>query len=213
MKIDLHVHTTRYSHCSIASPEAMIESAIRNGIDGLVFTEHNIMWRDDEIRELQLKYPSVKLFSGIEYTVKWPNGQDREDILIYGVDQKDVVDCISKLNDFYEIYNEVNKRGGTCIIAHPFRYHDKVPDAILEGYIDGIEAFSSNISEDMRRKAKYLSSKNNKIITASTDGHSVDKIGMYACDFYDDIKDKKKLASELKAGRYKLYIRECNTWN
>lgn len=207
MKIDIHVHTTRYSHCSVASPEAMIESAMKNGIEGLVFTEHNVMWRNDEIKELQQKYPTVKLFSGIEYTVKWDNGQDREDILIYGVDEKVIVDQILKLTDFYDIYNAVNKMDGTCIIAHPFRYHDKVPNSILEGYIDGIEAYSSNISEDMRRRAKILSSKNNKVITAATDGHSVDKIGMYACDFFEDIKDEKHLAQQLKAGRYKLYIK------
>lgn len=207
MKIDLHVHTTRYSACSIASPEQMIESAIRNGIDGLVFTEHNKMWKEEEINEIRMRYPSVKLFRGIEYTVKWDEGgRDSEDILIYGV--TDEIDEILKLKDFYEIYNEVNKMGGTCIIAHPFRYHDKVPKAILDGFIDGIEAYSSNISEDMRIKAMNLSSKNNKIITAATDGHSIDKIGSYACDFYEDIQEEKQLARELKLGKYKLYIKK-----
>ena len=53
ISIDLHVHTSRYSFCSHISPEELIRLAPERGIDGIVITEHDWQWTNEEIKNLQ----------------------------------------------------------------------------------------------------------------------------------------------------------------
>jgi len=80
MKIDMHVHTSKYSQCAISDADQMVSAAIEAGLDGIVLTEHNHMWNIDEINQLRERFPGFKIFNGVEVSVK-----DVGDILVYGV--------------------------------------------------------------------------------------------------------------------------------
>ncbi len=67
--IDLHTHTSRYSPCSVLSPQTLCETAISRGLDALVITEHNVQWSPAEIADLQAQYPALKLYAGVEISV------------------------------------------------------------------------------------------------------------------------------------------------
>ena len=54
MFIDIHLHTYRYSPCSWMSPEELIFRAEEVGLDGIVITEHNKVWRKDEIKDFNI---------------------------------------------------------------------------------------------------------------------------------------------------------------
>jgi hypothetical protein len=42
--VDVHLHTRRYSRCSRIEPGALIDRAVRAGLDGVVITEHHHQW-------------------------------------------------------------------------------------------------------------------------------------------------------------------------
>jgi len=54
MRFDLHTHTNRYSGCARATPQEMMEGAIRQGLDGVVITEHDTIWSEGEIKSSRL---------------------------------------------------------------------------------------------------------------------------------------------------------------
>ena len=39
-KVDLHIHTSRYSPCSRIDPGDLVQTATKTGLDTIVITEH-----------------------------------------------------------------------------------------------------------------------------------------------------------------------------
>ena len=56
MLIDLHNHTTPRSACSVMTPDDLVDFARRAGLDALCITEHDRIWKADELRELSEKH-------------------------------------------------------------------------------------------------------------------------------------------------------------
>ena len=59
MRFDLHTHTNRYSACGKATPQEMMAGAIDHSLDGIVITEHNVLWSEEEINELRAALPEA----------------------------------------------------------------------------------------------------------------------------------------------------------
>ena len=53
MLVDLHSHTWPRSHDSVLNPDALIERAKKAGLDGIVFTEHDVIWEDSDLEEIR----------------------------------------------------------------------------------------------------------------------------------------------------------------
>ena len=149
MKIDLHLHTHRYSECGCAGPEEMLEASLAAGLDGVVFTEHHTYWPEDELEEMRERFPSLLILSGVEITT--PEG----DLLVYGN---------RRLSGDLEGTPMMQVLAETCgdeffrAVAHPFRY-----DRSLEHYdllsgipFDGVEVASSHTNEPEGRLASRL---------------------------------------------------------
>lgn len=62
MKVELHLHTNRYSGCSVNSPEQLVERLIRTGYEAVFITEHSAVWGDDELAELQGHFGQIRIF-------------------------------------------------------------------------------------------------------------------------------------------------------
>ena len=50
MKFDLHLHTNRHSPDSQIHPLALFRRAQKIGLNGLVITEHDWLWTEEELR-------------------------------------------------------------------------------------------------------------------------------------------------------------------
>jgi len=66
MKVELHLHTSRYSACAINTPEEMMQRLVDTGYEAVYITEHNMVWSDKELDELRAKFPPLKIFPGVE---------------------------------------------------------------------------------------------------------------------------------------------------
>ena len=49
MLIDMHLHTLDHSPDSLTSARQIAEMAIAAGLDGIVLTDHDYIWHEDEL--------------------------------------------------------------------------------------------------------------------------------------------------------------------
>lgn len=196
MKIDLHVHAKERSACSIASEKEHIESAIRFGLDGLVFTDHNRISSEDHIEELNRKYSPFRIYSGIEITIK----DKGEDILVIGIN-----DSILEEKDwsYEELYTYVKKNKGFIALAHPYRYKDYINVDIENNIPDAIEIHSTNIGKDDEENIKELAEKLGTRLISNSDGHDSRHVGIYYNELDYIPQDNTELVEILKTGKYK----------
>ncbi len=205
MLIDLHTHTCRYSPCSSFTPDSMVKAAIAAGLDGMVLTEHNHIWGEEETAELQAQYPEIKIFRGIEVA-----SDSNDHFLVYGVLSPE---------SFYpgmptdKLLTIVEQEGGAVVLAHAYRYSDLVPDAIFHQPITALELCSSNIRRYAQPRIKALAEKLQVPTAAGSDGHAVETIGMFATDFPVEITDETGLVQALKAGKFQVHVNETKVAN
>ena len=69
MKVELHLHTRRYSGCATATPAEMMRTLIAAGYEAVYITEHDAVWSAAEIAELQEAFPPIRIFPGVELSV------------------------------------------------------------------------------------------------------------------------------------------------
>jgi predicted metal-dependent phosphoesterase TrpH len=172
MKIDLHTHSS-YSNDGVFSPEKLIKSALKKGLDGIALTDHNTTAGWTEAIEVAKKLNAV-LILGEELKIK-KNGKTMGEILGYFI--KEEINPKGKTVE--QAIEEIRKQGGIAIIAHPYHWKKAFKD--LEKYknlADGIEAFNSRSqSKKENHKSIDFAKKNNLAMTAGSDCHSPFEVG------------------------------------
>ena len=172
MKIDMHCHSF-YSDDGLSSPEALLKSAKKKGLDGIALTDHdtNNGWKPALKAAEKL---GMVLILGEEIKIK-RNGKTIGEILGYFL--KNEIDSRGKT--VKQVIDEIKKQGGLAVIAHP--YHWKKPFLELDKYknlADGIEAFNARSqSKKGNQKALNFAKKNGLLGTAGSDAHHSSEIG------------------------------------
>src|SRR2546423_15273689 len=64
VKFDLHMHTRRYSPDSEIDPFDLVRRAREVGLDGIVITEHDRLWPEDELEELRKAASGLVVLGG-----------------------------------------------------------------------------------------------------------------------------------------------------
>jgi len=172
MKIDLHCHSY-YSNDGICSPEKLIKSALKKGLNGIALTDHNTAAGWQEAIEAAEKLKAI-LILGQEIKIK-KEGKTVGEILGYFLKKE----INPKEKSVEEVIDEIKKQGGIAIIAHPYCW--RKPFKELEKYkylADGIEVFNArNQSKKGNQKSFNFAQKNNLSITAGSDAHSCFEVG------------------------------------
>lgn len=197
-RIDLHLHTSRYSACSRLPADKLIKQGIKVGLQGIVITEHHHIWDNEELDELKelAGEPSFTLLAGFEYS------STQGDILVYGLTSGDVEDLPRRLEP-EEIVEKIRSRGGACIAAHPTREGLSFDERITSLRLNAIEVKSVNMANHEQRLALRLAQAANLNPTAASDAHRLQDIGAYATDFEDPIITMKDLIDALQSGRFR----------
>jgi histidinol phosphatase-like PHP family hydrolase len=185
MKIDLHVHARERSGCSRSGEEEIVCAAMRFGLDGLAFTDHQQLVPPNRLAELNRLYAPFRIFSGIEiHTI------EEEDILVIGVGDPGLGD---RDWSYAELHDFALARDGFIVLAHPFRFHDTIRVDIETRRPDAIEIASTNIDPSTEpRISRVIEILSSRSIYAS-DAHQADHVGL----FYVDVKGTPRTDSEL----------------
>ncbi|MBI4596694.1 MAG: hypothetical protein HY730_10040 [Candidatus Tectomicrobia bacterium] len=134
MRLDIHVHTSERSPCSFVPAREAINRAKESQLDGLILTDHNYTWRQDDLDKLREDSDrGLLILSGQEY-----DGCGQH-FLVFGLP---IVSGIF-LNP-QDLVQAVHDQGGMIIVAHPFdppiRWN---LERIKEMGFDGIELYNA----------------------------------------------------------------------
>lgn len=197
IRIDLHVHTQRYSPCSTVDPLRLIGHAVKVGLDGLVITEHHYQWYDAELDQLAANAdaPGFILLAGFEYASR------QGDILMYGLDATQIDEIPPGLAPA-EAVAMAQDRGAVSIAAHPTRAGLGFDEEILTLPVDAIETRSVNLRPHEQRLAANLAVQAGKPAIAASDAHRLSDVGRYGTDFLDPIRSMADLQQAIRRGRF-----------
>jgi predicted metal-dependent phosphoesterase TrpH len=201
MIIDLHVHTRRYSGCSAIEPEDLILKAAQRGLDGLVLTEHGILWPDDKLaplRELASTHGLV-LLAGQEVTCL--DKGTRQDFLVFGLDHSYGAGSSPE-----DLIKTVHAEGGIVVAAHPFK-----PSRLGVGYhgagelihsldLDGVETLHPDHDDQARQKAADAAKNRGIPATGGSDAHDLFQVGVYATRFEKSVTTIQELIEQIRSG-------------
>lgn len=195
MKIDLHNHAFTYE--SSSEPEEVIESAIRSGLDGIAFTEHNSYSASERAEALKEKYSGrIRIFRGAEYDAAEGH------VLLFGLSDNSFLD-LGMFAPLGELIKLISPKGVVAVVAHPFRGWSqfKADLSQVQG-ICAIEAYNGHNNDEENEKAYNASISLGLPNTGGSDSHSSDDAGKCYTDFFDDFEEDG-LVSALRSGRFR----------
>ena len=191
MKFDLHMHTRRYSPDSDIDPFALVRRAKEIGLDGIVITEHDRLWPEEELDELREAAPGLIVLGGVE--VSGRNG----DLLCYGVTD---LTALTRGTAWRDLCDEVVRQGGAAVAAHPFRWGQDFVGLLDDQrpQLAGLEMMSNNMDAELRRLATaFQAGKPHFATLGNSDAHNVDVVGCCYTEFDAVIRNSADLVAAI----------------
>jgi predicted metal-dependent phosphoesterase TrpH len=189
-RIDLHVHTQRYSSCAeFMRPEEIETYACRRGLNGVVLTDHDAVWRREEIDDLRTCSDGFRIYWGVECTA------DGCHVLAIGLPELGPIKRGMRLEEIAEF---AHVHGAALILAHPYR--DAQPDHLPLERVDAIEVGSNSFSASEAELAVQLARRFGKPQVAGSDAHALSQIGWAWTAFPELPKNELGLAELIRSG-------------
>lgn len=194
-RIDLHVHTNRYSPCAeTLDPEKLGQATSDVGLDGLVLTEHDAMWTEEEVQVLKQKIGhKVKIYRGVEVS-----SIDGHFVVIGLKDLSDIQVGISAM----ELFTITRKENAAVILAHPHRSgccSKPFPENInWYKYVDAVEVASTSTYGQHEVNAHRLATETGLSKVAGSDAHCLARVGHTYTEFNFLPADELVLAAAIK---------------
>jgi predicted metal-dependent phosphoesterase TrpH len=191
MKFDLHLHTSRHSPDSVMGPQMMLRRAREIGLDGVVITEHDWLWTEEELDELRAKADGLVVLAGVEVSA------EQGHFLVYGVTDPFAVPAGIGVAD---LCREVHRQGGAVVAAHPYRWNQPFDDILAteQPDLDGLELMSNNMDGDLRRRAAALNGRLKLAGLGNSDAHRVETLGCCYTEFAATIRDMDDLVEAIR---------------
>ncbi|MCK4602274.1 MAG: hypothetical protein KAU28_07395 [Phycisphaerae bacterium] len=173
MKVELHLHTNRYSGCAVNSPQEMMSALVESGYDAVYITEHNAVWSDGELTELQAEFPAIRIFGGMELSL----GDDLSThLLVLGTNDPQY---LTLRNHPAAVMEKAQGEGHLTVLAHPFRWEDS-DEMLRHGLLpDAIELRSCNLPAEHAFVAQAAAEALNLKFINAGDAHSLEMIGRF----------------------------------
>jgi histidinol phosphatase-like PHP family hydrolase len=183
-------------------PLELIREASRLKLDAICLTEHQVLWRPEEVEELA-RDAEIRIFRGNEFTT------NQGDVLVFGYEED-----VKELLTIQELRKAVVAAGGFMIAAHPFRGFKTFGVGHLQmnveqackwkvfDFVDAIEIRNGNDSAEESDMAAQVAARLGLPGTAGSDAHEVDEVGKWTTDFEREIENEQQLVEELKAGHF-----------
>lgn len=200
MRFDLHLHTTRHSPDSAIDPLELLSRAREVGLDGIVITEHDWLWTDEELADLRRHANGLLVFAGIEVSAQEGH------FLVHGVKNPFNV---PKGIGIVELCHEVHRQGGAVVAAHPFRWGQPFDDILheLQPELDGMELKTNNMDEECRWRAAVVREARGWAGMGSSDAHDVATVGCCYTEFPDGMRAYGDLIHAIRRGQTKVFDR------
>jgi len=221
-KTELHCHSAPVSACAKAFPEEIVQAYLEHGYNTIVLTNHfsrftfknkrmgdlsALPWQE-KVDYYMKGYRELKEAAGdkinIIFGCELRSNLDENDYLIYGLDE----DFLRRNEDLYdvptpEVSARVRESGFLFLQAHPFRDFMQM---VNPQYLDGIEVFNGNPSQDSRNDiARIWAERFGLIGTSGSDFHKIVE-GAFAGGILTDepITSNEQLLEILRSGNFEM---------
>ncbi len=184
MKFDLHVHT-EHSKDSESSVDDVIEMAIKIGLDGLAFLDHNNMNAYHEAD------PSELIIVPAE-EVSTPEGH----VGALGMERS-----IGRQPDVRTAIMMIKDQGGLPVALHPYRFWSGIGEKeVRANDFAALEGHNARTCLKENRKAQSLAKVLGLPIIGGSDAHTVEQVGS-AYTVVKDVSSWRQLLDEIRSGR------------
>ncbi len=190
MLIDMHTHTSVYSTDSNLLPHESLAQAAERGIDGVILTEHDVVWPADRTAHLAEQI-GILVLPGVEVTTELGH------VLVYGLDA-----LVPRITDAKRLRAFCDEQNALMFLAHPARDPGlRVPRAAMELF-DGVEGLNGcdgplqNQSASSRGRTRPLPP------IGGSDSHALHEVGTAATEFAASIETLDDLMRALRSGDY-----------
>ncbi len=205
MKIELHLHTLRYSLCATATPEEAMDRLIQAGYGAVYLTEHDAAWTDWELTELGQQFPAIRIFSGIEITTSPSHSERVQHLLVLGTNDRSYLDLAENPA---EILARARREGCLTILAHPFRWPGAA-QMLQEGLLpDALESCTPNHEASQARQALLEAQRLGLPAVHSGDVHGLGFIDRFWIETDLTLEDSKGIRGIVKNGLYRNCTKE-----
>ena len=193
LKIDLHIHTSVASPCSVLSIEQLFKAAKVRGLDGVCITDHSSYDGFLKVKRAAAEMmPCLKVFFGVE--IQTTGG----DMLVYSLHKlpDSVLNSVPEPQYLIDCAHEYE---GLAVAAHPFRRNAPSLGSMLQDLkgLDGIEVQNGNCDDHINAMALEASSQFNLFPTSSSDAHCVASVGSYFSVFNVPVETQAELLAAL----------------
>lgn len=202
IRIDLHVHTRRYSTCAPSLALDQILAVLNSGqLDGVVLTDHDILWPVQEIQTLNAKLERGRIYRGIEASS--PNGH----FVLIGMEDARAIHPSDPLET---LQSAAHSQGAVVIWAHPHQRYSQITHpldgACLPGGIDAIEVASTVTTANAATDAQCIAKRYGLPMVAGSDAHCVAALGQALTRFAQLPTDEGALAEMIRQGQCAPYV-------
>jgi len=198
IRADLHVHT-HYSVDSFMSPEKLVETCLKKGINCVAVADHGTTKGGRDVS----KIAPFKVIICEE--IMTPYGEVMGLFL-----QEDIPNKLS----LDETIKRIREQGGLICIPHPFdrvrpsAFRNTAVLASIIDQVDIVEVFNArSLFPGIEKKAAELAHKYHKYKSAGTDAHSPLEIGYVHVEM-DDFNTKEEYLDSLSKG--KIYAKKSS---
>lgn len=172
------------------TPEEAIRAAHQAGLDGMIFSEHDLLWSGKDLDLLRKEFTEEFLvFAGMEVSC------EEGHFIVIGLTGNEGVSYGMPAEELIELSHE---SGAIVIAAHPYRYSLDQGDLCYGLEIDGVEVDSSNTTSEAALLAKTLAESKGVIKIQSSDSHSVKTLGSYFTEFPETISTAGEIADFIR---------------
>jgi len=194
MKVELHLHTSRYSACAIHAPHEMIARLIETGYEAVYITEHDAVWRDDDLEDLRAEFPAIRIFPGVELTL------GSQHLLVLGTTDP----AYLSLGAERAALEKARRENHLTVLAHPFRWAGS--SVMLGGDMlpDAIEYYTANHEPGMAGISRAESIRLKLPLVNASDAHSMDMIAHYWIETHRPVRRADDIRRIVLSGQYEL---------
>ncbi len=173
MKVELHLHTSRYSACAAATPAQMMERLVQTGYEAVFLTEHDAVWPPWEIEQLGKGFPQLRIFGGVELSV---GDEFLRHLLVLGTSDPDYL----VVRDEGEVLEKARSEGHLTVLAHPLRWPGGL-EMLEQGLLpDALEYRAGNQHRpEQLRLAEELARQYGLALVNSGDAHVLTSVNRY----------------------------------
>lgn len=199
MKVELHLHTDRYSPCAVSPPEELLGTAVEAGYGAVFITEHDAVWNDVELAHLQAQFPEVRIFPGMELMV--PQMNLAQHLLVLGTNDPTYVHLADRPD---ELLARARDRGHLTVLAHPYRYAGG-DELLRQGLLpDAIEHRTNNQRGEQSADARRTAERLGLPLVNAGDTHAPTFLDRYWIETEEAVETAKELRFAVLSGAYVL---------